>query len=68
LLAVVYVAAVKVQNSRDVWICSSVLKVTGCISCTCRMSASQMHTQLSAKTTLWKVVFIVVLLQTFLNF
>jgi len=52
LLVIVYAAAVKLQNTRDVLIRSSVPKVTGCISCTCRMSAAQIHTHISARTTL----------------
>jgi len=49
---IVYAAAVKLQNTRDVLIRSSVPKVIRCISCTCRMSAAQIHTHISAKTTL----------------
>jgi len=58
LLVIVYAAAVKRQSSRDVLIRSSVPKVIRCISCTCRTSAAQIHTHISAKTTFWKVVFI----------
>jgi len=52
LLVVVYVAAVEVQNTRDVLIRSSVPKVIGCIGCTWCMSATQILSYISAKTTL----------------